>query len=292
MRSWLVLFSFISVVFAVAGCKLAQQQKEASAVAVRTSGQGEDSGVRPVSAPGPMDVTPEPPTTLKELLQSENCRPLSDFGRMPPFWLSGHGFVVTEILARCVTEEGFEGYEVTSDFTSMSIPCTGGGGEVRVKGHYYAPKAVDFIFATDCPVNPPSSEWQAITEIARDALQLEPESRMRAYYPLVVQYWRVVGVADANIGFTLQLKSGEAIQRLWQDFRNGTPVEVVIYGRENAWVAKPSFYEIHAKLVSEGPSTFRLAVDSVQPLSQQDKEQIRMSCESRRSRVSCGNVFH
>jgi len=219
----------------------------------------------------------------------DNCH-VSQLGdQSPPMWLQDHGIVVTRILKDCITFDGRKGFEVDSPWMAMGLPCTGGGGKIDWKGRFYNPKLVSLVISTDCPMNP--SSISVVKMAGQTALGLSPKAQLLAYNPFVVQYWEIPGLKDADVGFTVDLRSTEAKQRVWKNFLEQQSIPVRLYGRENAWVMGDHFYFVQGELVKTGTYTFKLEVKAVKAIKDEEMQLVKSNCESLRPSRKCYKVF-
>lgn len=207
-----------------------------------------------------------------------------------PFWVEGSSVVFTQLMNRCFTTEGTRGYRSDSTWMAMGFPCAGGGGRIDVTGSYYAPRVVSFVLSTSCPLTAPGAS--EVDSQVRAKLGLAESAKSLAFNPFAVQYWEVPATGDADVGFVVDLRSVEARQRLWKNFyEHKEPIQVKLYGRENAWISGNYFYTVDAQLVYEARTSFRLEVKKVRPLGRQEFSDVRVRCESLMPRRNCDHVF-
>jgi hypothetical protein len=207
----------------------------------------------------------------------------------PPIAVEEKGIVLTRIMQPCVTREGSRGFDKASPYLAMGVPCTGGSGRIDIKGHYHNPKLVSFIIGTDCLMNPSrTSEVQAMLS---EKFGLSSDNKLMAYTPFVVQYWEIPGASDADVGFSVDLRSTIGTQNLWKQFRANSPIRVELYGRENAWVKGESFYHVTVDLVYSDRKSFRLDVNKIESLTPEQVEAVKMRCEELKPKRKCLEVF-
>lgn len=230
---------------------------------------------------------PEESKTAKP--ESAACIPFQDQTPTPPFWLEKKGIVITRILKECTTQNGQKGYEEESPWVAMGFPCTGGNGRIEVGGHYFAPKIVSLKLSTDCQMLPPSRE--DVQSAGTNALTMKQTAKLLAFNPFAVQYWEIPGFSDADVGFSIDLRSVEAKQQLWREFVEKKPISIKLYGRENAWMRGYDFFFVDGELISTGALTFQLNIKEVKPLSKEEINQIRQRCEALQPRRSCHTIF-
>jgi hypothetical protein len=232
----------------------------------------------PVAPPPPPLPLPPDPCVVYEKLPSE-----------PSIALDGKGVVLTRMMKACVTREGNRGFEKGSPYLAMGVPCTGGSGRVDIKGHYHNPKLVSFIIGTDCLMNP--SRTTEVQAMLSERFGLTAENKLLAYTPFVVQYWEIPGASDADVGFSVDLRSTIGTQNLWKQFRANSPIRVELYGRENAWVKGESFYHVTVDLVYTDRKSFRLDVNKIVSLTPEQVEAVKMRCEELKPKRKCLEVF-
>lgn len=221
---------------------------------------------------------------------SVQCHAASGAHRDLPLWSAEHGIVVTRVLKECLTADGRRVFDAESPWMAMGIPCTGDGGKIDYKGDLYDPKLVSFILSTDCAMQPADLETVKSAGVA--ALGLDPKAKLLAYNPMAIQYWEVPGLNDADVGFTVDLRTNESLQRLWKGFadhQQGIPV--VLYGRENAWVMGEQFFAVHGELVKTSRLRFRLNVKAIKALSADEIAQVKANCETLKPARNCFRVF-
>ena len=219
--------------------------------------------------------------------QEEACIRYGDL-KKSPLWVKKESFVVTRLLKECTTHDGYQGYKAHSPWVAMGFPCTAGHGKIDVGGHYWSPKIVSLILSTDCTMQPGLDQVQAA---GAEALKLTPDARLMAFNPFAVQYWEIPGLQDADVGFSIDLRSVEAKQRVWRSFLDKTPIPVRLYGRENAWVRGYDFFFVDGELHNTGPSSFQLKIRKVEPLKKAEINKIRTRCEALQPRRNCSQVF-
>lgn len=285
MRNWrmrsvrsLGLVIVIGAASTWACTKNAKKVEEPVAVAPKAPAAG---SVPKSGAPGAVAATPPPPDT---------CRVITKLTAEPPVYLDGRGVVLTRIMKPCVTRDGQRGYEKGTPWLAMGFPCTGGSGRVEIKGNNYtAPKMVSFILGTDCGMLPPGRE--AAEPMVKAVLDMPEGSRLMALTPFVVQYWEIPGMTDADVGFSIDLRSAPALDGLWKNWRDNKPVHVRLYGRENAWVQGGHFYMVDADLKMSGRKSFQLAVTGVKSLNETELGEVKARCDQLRPQRDCSAVF-
>ena len=204
--------------------------------------------------------------------------------------LKKKGIFVTRFLKTCVTLDGKKGFEKTTPFIAMGIPCTGGSGRIDWDGTYYEePKVIDFIISTNCAMKPANS--QEVHAAALEEMALDPTAKLLAYNPLVVQYWEIPSVGLADKGYAIKLLSTRDIQTLWTAFKKSAPIAITLYGRENSWAAQDNIFSADAEIIATGRTSFTLRVISVKVLQQEDVAKVMERCQSTRPRKNCAEIF-
>lgn len=227
---------------------------------------------------------------LKTSPSEETCIAFSDdiHNKMGPIWLNQPGIVITKFIKSCTTKDGKVGYENFSPWIAMGFPCTGGKGKIDIRGNQWAPQIVSFVLSTDCPMQ------QKITEVeeqVKKSLHLSQKAKLLAFNPFATQYWELPGLADADTGFTIDLRSPQAKQQTWQKFLNDTPIPVKLYGRENSWASDNHIYEVSGEIVKTKTMQFRLNIKNVKVLNTDEITAIRQRCESVRARRGCNAIL-
>ncbi len=240
-----------------------------------------DEPVKPIKSES-VAVAPAP-------LPPDPCHVFEKLPGEPPIALEGKGIVLTRIMQPCVNREGNRGFEKASPYLAMGVPCTGGSGRIDIKGHYHNPKLVSFIIGTDCLMNP--SRTTEVQAMISERFGLTADNKLMAYTPFVVQYWEIPGASDADVGFSVDLRSTIGTQNLWKQFRANSPIRVELYGRENAWVKGESFYHVTVDLVYSDRKSFRLDVIKIASLSPEQVDAVKMRCEELKPKRKCLEVF-
>jgi hypothetical protein len=242
------------------------------------------------TAPAPPPATPAAPLAPAPSPPADTCRVVTKLTGELPFYLAGKGVVVTRLMKPCVTQTGERGFEEDTPWLAMGFPCTGGNGRIEIKGsNYQNAKMVSFILGTDCPMMP--SDRTVVDKLVREQLDLPTKARLMAMTPLVVQYWEVPGMTDADVGFAVELRSQAALGGQWRQVRENKPMHVKLYGRENAWVQGGHFYAVDADIKITGRYSFQLEVLGVKSLAGAELEEVKARCENLRPRRNCSDVF-
>ena len=249
------------------------------------------SAVRNVPAIQEMPASssqPPPVLAARVELPVDDCVDFSKLGHRPPVHISERGFVVTAVQAPCITYEGMTGYYRHSSWVAMGIPCSGGQGTVEVHGKVIAPKEVLFVLATDCPMRPLQKN---VANYGTSHLGFDDGSKLLAYNPFTLQFWTLPNFPDAGTGFAVTLRSRVALDKLWGKFRNGQPINVHLYGRENAWVAQNLIYFVDANIFINDDEQFQLEVLEVRTLSSEEIAATRRRCNMLRPKQQCHLIF-
>jgi hypothetical protein len=247
------------------------------------SGTGTGTATGTGTGTAPQASMPPPPI-------DDACKVYPKMLSEPPLWLPGKDVVLTRMMKPCITPDGQRGYDQASPWLAMGFPCTGGSGRVDVKGHYHNPKMIGFILGTDCAMAPSTKE--VVQTIVQPAFDLPPESKALAYTPFVVQFWEIPGMTDADVGFTLELRSPAALDGLWRKMREKKePIPVKLYGRENAWVQGGAFFAVEGELRLIERTGFKFVVSKVTALTTEQIAEVAARCEALRPKRNCGDVF-
>ena len=261
--------------------------------AVACTDKQADEPVKPakpdVVAVQPAPAVVVPPPAPAPPLPPDPCVVYEKLPNDPPIALDGKGIVLTRIMQACVTRDGSRGFEKGSPYLAMGVPCTGGSGRIDIKGHYHNPKLVSFIIGTDCLMNP--SRTTEVQAMLSERFGLTAENKLLAYTPFVVQYWEIPGASDADVGFSVDLRSTIGTQNLWKGFRANSPIRVELYGRENAWVKGETFYHVTVDLVYSDRKSFRIDVKKIASLTPEQVEAVKIRCEELKPKRKCLEVF-
>jgi hypothetical protein len=249
---------------------------------------GTKNATKKASSPSNPNAAHDAPLKISE--PQENCRPSNIENKQPPIWIPDTGIVVTRILKECVTLEGQEGFVENSPWMAMGIPCSGDGGKIDHKGELYDPKLISFLLSTDCAMSP--TDLSAVKAAATKALGFSADAKLLAYNPLAIQYWEIPGQGDADVGFTIDLRTNASLQKIWKSFNEQQQsIPVRLYGRENAWVMGDQFFYVQGELVKTGNMTFRLVVKEVKALNADETATVKAGCEALRPARNCSKVF-
>ena len=249
------------------------------------------ASVRNVPSIQEIPVSPsQPPPALaaRVELPVDSCVDFTKLGHRPPVHISERGFVVTAVQEPCITYDGMTGYYRHSSWVAMGIPCSAGQGTVEVRGKVIAPKEVSFVLATDCPMKP---QQKIVANYGTSHLGFDDTSKLLAYNPFTLQFWALPNFPDAGTGFIVTLRSRVALDELWDKFRNGQPINVHLYGRENAWVAQNQIYFVDANIVAGDEGHFQLEVLEVRTLSREEIAATKRRCNMLRPKQQCHLIF-
>lgn len=196
--------------------------------------------------------------------------------------------LVSRFVKTCITAKGEEGYIPGSPWTALGFPCTGGKGEIDIKGNQYKPKLATFSFTNTCPMstnNPALLEQQI-----RGHLPLPQDSRLIAYYPFSVVFWEFPEYGDSDVGFDLELYSPAALQMGWKNFQSQKPLYVRLYGSENSLVKSNNLYQVDGYIEKQADG-FRYEVEAVKPLSEDEQRAVKEKCYALTPRRNCSQAF-
>ncbi len=179
------------------------------------------------------------------------------------------------------------GFLPESDFIAMGFPCSGGDGRVDWKGNNYAkPKMVSFLLETNCPVANVTS--QQILSSLEKLVGKKLTGKILAINPFMVQFWQAPGLDDSDSSFSVDLRSHEALDKVWTNFATkNTPIPVQMYGRENAWTNQDAFFGVTGEIFSTAKNRFRLRVKHAEKLENNQIEELKKNCESLRPTRDC-----
>ena len=259
---------------------------------VKSGTKAPTAGTKTTTAAATPGATPAPasPAAPATPAADDGCRVFDKLPGEPPFVVPGKGLVVTKLLKPCLMADGRHGFDHASPWLAMAFPCTGGAGRIDFKGHANNPKMAAFILGTDCGMAPSTKD--GAEKIGRDAVGLPPESKLVALNPFVVQYWEVPGFTDADVGFTIELRSSPALEGAFKHFKEkNAPIHVTLFGRENAWVGGEGFYQVEADLKSSGRAAFMLDVTKVKALTPDEVAGVKERCERLSPKRNCAEVF-
>jgi hypothetical protein len=248
----------------------------------------------PAAAPAAPVLTPPPAPEPQKPVKIEpapvnNCRPLAGGTADGPVFIREAGVVAMRFTSTCTTADGRLGVAPDASWLAMGIPCTGGGGRLKTDDNYWSTKFATYIVSTDCAMEPASLETARVA--GNKAMGLDDRAPLIAYNPLAVQFWEVPGLPDADVGFTVDLRSAQALQGSWPHIMKREPLPVKLYGRENAWTAGNSFFVVEGDLVLTAERVFRLVVRDVRALTADELQQVKSRCEALRPKRACEKVF-
>lgn len=218
-----------------------------------------------------------------------NCIPVAGIKEELPFYLPRQNIVITRFVSPCLPLQGGVGLLPKTQWLAMGFPCTGGGGRIDIKGKYHNPNVVSFVIGPECSMLPTSKDH--VQTLAVEQVGMPKDAPLAAFLPFVVQFWEVTGQQDADTGFSVDLRSIPSVEGVWKGFRENHGFGVRLYGRENSWVPGGYFYQVEGSIHQDGRSTFRLQVQSVKKLSDEDTLKVRQRCELLRPARNCGAVF-
>lgn len=236
------------------------------------------------------NITPAIPSASQEMAQKQdNCQALPA-GVKLPYYVQSLGVVLIAFQKTCETVDGQAGFSPGSSWTAMGFPCTAGHGRIDKKGSDNVPSVVSFHLHNSCPMQP--NRQEEVEEQLRKKLALPSSSHLIAYYPLSVDYWEFVDLPERDVGLKPEIFIPSSINTGWQKFSTKSePLKLRLYGRENAWERGKQVYEVEAVMVSEGRSSFKLQVQKVRALNEQQRSSINDRCEALRPKRNCEAVF-
>lgn len=245
---------------------------------------------QPNSTEAPLATSPAPAAEPPALeIKTIRCHP-GPAASPTPFYHEPTGIVVSEVQGTCVGPSGTRGIQENASWIAMGFPCTGGGGRVELRGDYHSPKLVSFLFGTDCPMNPPAHD-----KLAKAQSDLFPKGikavRLSAYYPLAVQYWELPDFNDADIGFSIDLRTKAELQDGWDKFRSDRPLNVNLYGKQSSWSASSDFYAINGSIIRVSRNSFKFKVLRVKPMTELELNELKQRCYGLSPKRNCAKIF-
>jgi hypothetical protein len=239
----------------------------------------------PPAPAAPLPVAPTPTVP-----QNPDCILLTNYSGETPVFLPKSKVFLTRVSKPCITDQGEDGFKKTSSWVVMGFPCTGGQGRIDWKGtNYLAPKMVSFLVDTSCamaPSNPRVLVQSVTTEVGLDAT-----APMLAFNPFVVQYWEIIDHDDADVSFSVDLRSKRSLGPSWREFQKQKPFKVLMIGRENAWVQGNHMYAVEADVHHAAKNRFTVEVTNARLLDSDELSKIKARCEALRPERECGKVF-
>lgn len=217
------------------------------------------------------------------------CYELNGKLKKLPAFVGEKSIMVNEFLKDCTTKSGELGYQIGSSWTAMGFPCTGGRGAVDWKGSIYAPKNVSFMFSNNCPMA--FKERGEIEEQLREILDIPEKSNLIAYYPFSVVYWEITGFIDRDVGNKVELFSSAARKEAWNRFQANKPVNVTLFGRENAFVRTKHFYRVDGEIQKDGEEDFMFVVNQVEVLNKAQIDEVKKRCKKIKPRRDCDKLL-
>lgn len=245
------------------------------------------SAVLSCTTPSVQEPRPEPTLSIvKTEVPTSDCH---RFSQPIPGFLPTHSVMVTRFLKTCALEGGGTGFQENSPFVAMGFPCAGGEGKMEVTGYYYSPKMVRFVLDTACSMITTSQE--KIRQAAVQTWNLTPTTSLLAINPFAVQYWEMPGFEEADVGTFLELRSIEGQAKRWNPIIKGQPIEVRLYGRENAWVQENVVYEIRGELHVVAQHRFQLRVKHAKAMTKDEEKVVLQRCKAIQPARDCTQVF-
>ena len=193
-------------------------------------------------------------------------------------FLKDQQVVVRMIGGSCKTFSGKDGFKKGSPWLVMGVPCSNDQAGIEWKGSYYKPDKVQFAIRNSCRFNSMSSK--EIEALVRDTYKLPKEFPFLAYVPLDTQYWQLANYPDQDIGVNVELLTDPSRLNGWKKFRQGNKLDIVLFGTENAWMKKKSFYRIDASLEpSNDRVKFSIKVLDARPATDSEISNLKENCK-------------
>ncbi len=191
--------------------------------------------------------------------------------------------VITKFSKTC----GSDSVRKDTNWMAMGFPCAN-HGKIETKGKIRSPKIISFNFNVACSMT--SFSKPEINQLINQKLQLQSSSRMLAFNPFALQYWRFGTSNDAGVGTTAKIQTYQNLA-LWKRFIQGEAIDVRLYGRENAWINQNTFYEVQARIIYLEHKKFKLDVVSVNKLTPEKTREIFESCSKLKPKRPCHLAF-
>lgn len=239
-----------------------------------------NKSAQPTAAMGGMEMATKPPS---------NCVVLPAERGPLPIYFKERNFIVTRLLTSCTTPEGIAGFERSTQWMAMGFPCTGGRGKIEWTDKYVAPKQVAFLISNNCPMAP--QDTAVVAAAARSTLGFSDAAKLLAYTPFAPQFWEIIGSPESDVGYAIELRTSQSLTTLWNKVREGQPLSVRMYGRENAWVQGDVVYEVEADIMVTAKDRFKLTLSSVKALNEAELAAVKSRCEALKPKRNCSNAF-
>ena len=236
----------------------------------------------PAETPQPVKLAPQ------VMMPAENCVKFATIGSEPPAYISELDFVLTTVQRPCITFKGESGFYRDSAWTAMGVPCSNYGGVVEWEGKEERPRVVTLSITTDCPMRPNTNK---VARFGVSHLGFAEPSKLLAYNPFILQYWSLPSHPDAGTGFVVSVRSRAAVDMIWANLRQQKPINIHLYGRENAWIKSNSIYFVNTNIISTSKYRFRLEPLEIRRLSTKEIVEARQRCDLLRPKRSCHLIF-
>lgn len=207
-----------------------------------------------------------------------------------PGYINPLQIVVTRVTESCENESGEQGYFAESSWMAMGFPCTSGNGNLVIRGKSYRPKMIVYEVSNDCPMQPQSTVDLKIS-IANLTDPFLSGQKLLALTPFSLQYWEAVDFPDAGVGTKIQMRSPSFLKQGWKEYNQSQPIKFRLYGQENAWVKGKKLFFREATVKREMARTFKIEVQSVKALSEDERQKIKARCELLRPKRPCGTYL-
>lgn len=248
-----------------------------------------------LSVQTPSDTTPQPSITESETPKAKpadlgTCDTSVELPEEQSIFLPENKVFITKIMSPCLSMTGQRGHKKNAGWMAMGFPCSGGEGRIDWKGtNYTRPKMVSFLLETSCQMAP--TDHSRLKAEATRVAKISDTAPLIAFNPFATQYWEISGYDDADTSYSIDLRSNQSLEDGWNRFLKGTPLKVLLIGRENAWVPGNKIYAVDGELHPSKKNRFTLKVISARRLSSEELQKFKVRCESLRPERSCSEVF-
>ncbi len=207
-----------------------------------------------------------------------------------PIFIAESQALVIKVDQDCKSSEN--GMEVgAAKLSAVGVSCTGGPGLVARKGHSNQNwEVINFKLDLSCAMK--SSDDLRLAGKKKFGFAVDPV--VRAFVPLMVDYWEFEHNNDAGLGTvpTLSERGGGAQQ--WnKGVQKNVSFPVKLYGRFSSWGDNASIYEAKATLVPRSNQRqFDVTVQNMKELSEEEVTLASDRCMSRTGQKSaCSDAF-
>jgi hypothetical protein len=224
-----------------------------------------------------------------EVEKSAWCEPISKKDFVTPHVLESYPVFITRLMKNCTLPDGTTSYDKTSSWTAMGVPCTSGDGQVRWTDKYLAPKLVGFRMTNACPMIP--TDLLKLSAEVTNVLGLDEAARLLAFTPMSIQFWELEGLPELDTGYEIEFRSPQSLNKVWPKVRDGEPLPVVVYGRENSWFQNGPMFKARGEIIVYQRNKFRIDVKELSVLTDEQRQEVRAKCERINPKSVCAGIF-